>query len=176
MRVSTGEQTAENQRPALERWCADRGHELVAVYSENETAWRSGHQRELAKLLVDIRSGKRKYDILLVWALDRLSRGGAAAILNLVDTFHVYNVKVVSFQESWTEAPGLVGEIMYAIAGWVAKMESERRSERTKAGLARARGEGQRLGRPVGSKDKKGRRRAGYLLRYTKQRIGENHA
>lgn len=81
---------------------------------------------------------KRKYDILLVWALDRLSRGGAAAILNLVDTFKASGVKVVSLQESWMEAPGAIGEILYSITGWVARMESERRSERTKAGLARA--------------------------------------
>ena len=68
---------------------------------------------------------------MLVWALDRLSREGAAAILNLVNTLKAYGVKVISYQEPWTEAPGEIGEILFAIAGWVARMESERRSERT---------------------------------------------
>jgi len=58
--------------------------------------------------------------------------------------------------------------VLYAIAGWVARIESERRSERTKAGLVRARANGKKLGRPQGSKDKGKRRRTGYLLRYAK--------
>jgi DNA invertase Pin-like site-specific DNA recombinase len=68
-------------------------------------------------------------------------------------------VKVLSYQESWTEAPGELGELLYALAGWVAKMESQRRSERTKAGLARVVTQGKKLGRPKGSKDKRRRRR-----------------
>ena len=103
-----------------------------------------------------------------MWALDRLSREGSAAILNLIDSFKSYGVRVLSYQESWTEAPGAIGEVLYAIAGWVARMESERRSERTKAGLARAIKSGSTLGRPKDSKDKQKRRRTGYLLRYAK--------
>jgi len=68
------------------------------------------------------------------------------------------------------EAPGAMGEVLYAIAGWVAKMESERRSERTKAGLARAISQGTKLGRPTGSKDAGKRKRTGYLLRYANKR------
>lgn len=168
LRTSTSDQHPENQLPALERYCYDRGYTINTVYLENESAWKAGHQKELGRLLDDIRGGRCKYDLVLVWALDRLSREGAAAILNLVDTFKTYGVKVISLQESWTEAPGAIGEILYAIAGWVAKMESERRSERTKAGLARAISQGKKLGRPAGKKDKGKRKRTGYLLRYAK--------
>lgn len=167
-RVSTSLQSTDNQLPAIEQWVKTHDAELVMLYSENESAWKAGHQKELSRLLNDVRSGKRKYDVLLVWALDRLSRGGSAAILNLVDIFKTYGIKVISIQESWTEAPGIAGEIMYAIVGWVARMESERRSKRTKAGLARALREGKHLGRPKGSKDKNKRNRGGYLLRYHK--------
>jgi len=120
-------------------------------------AWRHGHQTELKQLLGDAR--KHKFNIVLVWALDRLSREGSAAILNLVNTFKMYGVKVISYQESWTEAPGELGELLFAIAGWVARMESQRRSERTRAGLERAIKQGKKLGRPSGSKDKRKRRR-----------------
>lgn len=160
LRVSTGEQTVENQLPALERYCQERGHELVAVYQENESAWKAGHQKELSRLLSDCRNGRRKFDIVLTWALDRFSREGATAILNLVDTFKVHGVRVISLQEPWTEAPGEIGEVLFALAGWVARMESRRRSERTKAGLARAVAQGKKLGRPRGSKDKKRRHSA----------------
>lgn len=166
LRVSTIEQTTENQLPALQKWVADRGYELTEVYSENESAWKAGHQHELAKLKAD--AAKHRFDIVLIWALDRLSREGAAAILNLVNTFKAYGVKVISYNEAWTEAPGEIGEILYAIAGWVAKMESQRRSERTKAGLERVRLYGSRSGRGIGQrgKDKGQRKRSGYFKRW----------
>ncbi len=95
----------------------------------------------------------------MVWALDRLSREGALAILSLVNRLSSYGVKVLSYQESWTEAPGELAELLYALTGWVARMESQRRSERTKAGLARVKAQGRKLGRPRGSRDKMKRRR-----------------
>jgi len=156
-RVSTGEQDTENQVMALTTWADQRGYEVIGVYQEEESAWRNGHQRELANLIADAR--KRKFQAVLVWALDRLSREGALSILSLVNKLSVCGVKVVSYQESWTEAPGELAELLYAIAGWVAKMESQRRSERTKAGLARVKAQGKRLGRPRGSKDRRKRKR-----------------
>lgn len=165
-RCSSPDQTTENQVPVLEAWAKQRGFEVLDIYRENESAWKAGHQKELARLLRDCRNGRRKFNIVLVWALDRLSREGSAAILNLVNTFKVHDVQVISYQESWTEAPGAIGEVLYSIAGWAARMESERRSERTKAGLSRAVKEGKKLGRPAGSKDKGKRKRTGYLMRY----------
>ncbi|MFC1957998.1 recombinase family protein [Chloroflexota bacterium] len=156
-RVSTGEQDTENQIMVLTAWAEQRGYGVVNVYQEDESAWKSGHQRELANLIEDAR--KRKFQAVLVWALDRLSREGALAILSLVQKLSVYGVKVLSYQESWTEAPGEMAELLYALTGWVARMESQRRSERTKAGLARVKAQGKRLGRPPGSKDKRKRKR-----------------
>ncbi len=162
-RVSTGEQDTENQSVVLTDWARQRGFEVVRVYEEEETAWKSGHQRILAKLIEDARH--RKFQAVLVWALDRLSREGALAILSLVNKLSSNGVKVLSYQESWTEAPGELAELLYALSGWVARMESQRRSERTKAGLARVKAQGKRLGRPPGSKDrKKRRRRQGFTL------------
>jgi len=166
LRVSTQEQTTVNQLPAIEAWVMSRGHELSEVYQENESAWRNGHQRELARLLSDLRSGRRKYDILLCWSLDRLTRSGIAAILTLVNTFKKYGCQVISIQESWTEQAGPMAELLFSITAWVAEFESQRKSERVKAGQARAIKEGKRLGRPAGSKDKQSRRTTGYHLRY----------
>lgn len=156
-RVSTGEQDTQNQSSVLTEWAKQRGFEVIGVYGEEESAWKAGHQRELAHLLQDAR--KRKLDVLLVWSLDRLSREGSLAILSLVNSLKIYGVKVLSYQESWTEAPGEIGELLYALTGWVAQMESRRRSERTRAGLARVKAQGKRLGRPQGSKDKRKRKR-----------------
>jgi DNA invertase Pin-like site-specific DNA recombinase len=156
-RVSTGEQETKNQSMVLGDWAKQRGYEVVSIYQEEESAWKAGHQRELANLVTDAR--RRKFQAVLVWALDRLSREGALAILSLVQKLSACGVKVLSYQESWTEAPGELAELLYALTGWVARMESQRRSERTKAGLARVKAQGRRLGRPPGSKDKRRRKR-----------------
>lgn len=140
LRVSTNQQDEENQRAPLEKLAAVRGWEVTAIYRENESAWKQGHQPELARLLRDCAG--RQYEVVMVFALDRLTRQGSAAILNLCNTFSLYGCKVVSYNESWTESPGVAGEIMLAIAGWTAKMESDRKSQNTKAGLAKARAQG----------------------------------
>lgn len=168
LRVSTNDQNADNQLPAIMAWGEAHGYnrERVELYQESESAWRDGHQRELSRLLSDLRTGKRKYDYLVVWALDRLSRQGIAATLQLINSFEVLGCKVVSIKEGWIADGGQMREVFAAMVAWAAKWESDRRSERTKAGLERARANGRKLGRPAGSKDKNKRKRTGYLLRY----------
>jgi DNA invertase Pin-like site-specific DNA recombinase len=171
LRVSTTEQNVDNQLPALEAYANSRGWQIVETYRENESAWRAGHQRELARLLADIRGGKRKYDVLLIWALDRLSRQGIGPLLQLINSFEVYGCHVVSVNENWTHPDaGPMREMFIAMSAWAAKFESDRRSERTKAGLARAIANGKKLGRPAGKKDKGKRKCTGYLLRYANKR------
>ena len=161
IRVSTSEQTTDNQLPDIKRLAEARGYELAHVYSEQESAWRQGHQHELARLLNDIRSGKRHYDVLLVWALDRLSRQGIASTLQLINTFELYGCHVISCREAWTHPEaGPMREMFIAMSAWAAKFESDRRSERTKAGLAlkRLEGKGKR------GKDKRKRKKRDYTL------------
>jgi len=156
IRVSTDEQTTDNQRPALEALAGQRGWQIIDTYAEQGSAWKDGHQPELKRLLAACRGNRDRPDVVLVWALDRLTRQGPAAILNLIHTFRTYGVRVISYQESWTEAPGELEELLLAVAAWVAQQESRRRSERTKAGMERAR----REGRPIGKRGPdKGRRR-----------------
>lgn len=156
-RVSTNSQDTGNQVEILTAWAETRGYQVAGIYFENESAWRSGRQKELARLVDDAR--RRDFDYILVWALDRLSREGALAILELVNKLNAWGVKVLSYQEGWTEAPGELAELLYALTGWVARMESQRRSERTKAGITRKRNASGTWGRPKGSRDKKQRKR-----------------
>ncbi len=156
-RVSTGQQDTTNQSVALSEWAKQRGFEVAKVYEEEESAWKAVHQKKLSTLLADARL--RQFQAVLVWSLDRLSREGALAILSLVNKLSSCGVRVLSYQESWAEAPGELAELLYALTGWVARMESQRRSERTRAGLARVKAQGKRLGRPPGSKDRRKRRR-----------------
>ncbi len=166
LRVSDSGQHAETQLPDLEAWAQRRELEIVQVFQLQESAWRGAHQKVLTEVYEDARRGK--FQVLLVWALDRLSREGPLATLEIVHRLGGCGVQVWSYQEPWTGAGGELLDLLLAIAGWVARMESNRRSEWTKAGLARALAQGKSLGRPKGSKDKRKRGRRGYVLRYAK--------
>lgn len=161
-RVSTDNQDNQNQVETLTRWAKDRGFNIVEVYQETDTAWKAGHQGELKRLLDG--AYKAKFQYVLVWALDRLSREGAYRILSLVHRLKQFGVQLISFQEPWTEAPGELGELLFALTGWVAKMESQRRSERTKVGMIRARKEGKPIGKRGKDKQKRSaKKRAPFL-------------
>ncbi|MDD5338194.1 MAG: recombinase family protein [Dehalococcoidales bacterium] len=174
LRVSTGEQTYENQLPAILEYCKARDWPEPVVYAENDSAWKAGHQKELGRLLYDLKSGKRKFDYLVVFALDRLSRQGPLTVLSLMDAFKSYGCKVVSIKEPFTNLPYGFDDVVYSLISWAAKYESDRKSQNTRAGLARTLAAGvtkagkpiTKLGRPPGSRDRKPRRNTGYLLRY----------
>lgn len=168
-RVSTEDQDATNQIIALENLAKQRGWDIAAVYQEEASAWKAGHQKEFAKMLK--KASIHEFQVLLVWALDRITRQGVRAILPLIDNLKSYGVQVISLQEPWTEQSGMQSELLYSITAWVAKSESERLSQRIKAGLEKRKAKGLPVGRMAGSKDKQPRRRTGYLLRYADRRL-----
>ena len=167
-RVSTEEQTTENQVPVLLEMAGHRGWNVVDIYTEEASAWRAGHQKELKKLLT--RASYHEYDILIVWALDRLTREGIGTIMQLFNTLRTYSVQVISHQEPWLEQSGPMADLLIAVAGWAAEFESKRRSERIKAAFARKRARGEPVGRQPGAKDKGKRKRMGYMARYNDRR------
>jgi len=167
-RVSTEDQTTENQIWELEQWAGRRGWQVVDIYRENETAWKSGHQKQWARLKQDARL--RTFDAVVVWALDRVTRQGVSYLFQQIQALKTYDVKLISMQEVWIETLGELTEVFVALVGFIASYESRRRSERTKAGMERARADGKHIGRPKGRKDHKKRERAGQVIRRAKER------
>ena len=74
LRVSNPGQHTENQLPDLEAWAERRGLAVAQVYQLQESAWRGAHQKVLTEVYQDARKGR--FQVLLDWALDRLSREG----------------------------------------------------------------------------------------------------
>jgi len=171
MRVSKNDesQSPENQRSPLERMAESLGLIIVNTYVDLASGG-SSNRPQFQQMLKDARD--RKFDIILVWSLDRFSREGMNCTLNYLSKLEEYNVGLKSLQESWldTSDKGL-GQLLIAIFSWVARQERERISERTKAGLQRAKANGKILGRHFGSKDKKYRKRSGYLLRWQNKKV-----
>jgi len=114
-----------------------------------------------------------KFDIIVVWSLDRFSREGINNSRNYIERLRKYGVGFISYSEPLIDTTKeIVGDIVYEIVllvmSWMAKRESERISERTKAGLERAKAQGKKLGRPKGKKDNKPRKKIGYYKRWEK--------
>jgi DNA invertase Pin-like site-specific DNA recombinase len=93
-------------------------------------------------------ASQRKFDVVVVWALDRLSREGVQQTFRHIERLRDYGVEFESYQEQHFRTTGPAGELMIAVAAWIAKQERIRLSERTKAGLEKARQQGRIGGRP----------------------------
>jgi len=167
-RVSTEDQTTENQVRELEQWAERRGWQVVGIYRENETAWKAGHQREWAHLKQDARF--HKFDAVIVWALDRVTRQGVSYLFQQIQELKKFNIGIISMQEAWLESIGELTEVFVALVGFIASYESKRRSERTKAGMERARVQGKNIGRPKYKKDRRKREQSGYIISGAKKR------
>lgn len=143
-RVSSDEQTLENQRPDVERITATRGYKVVETYEERASAAKS--RSEYARLMADAHAGR--FDVLVIWAIDRFGRsmiGNMQAVLDLDRC----GVRTVSFREPWLDVDGPQRPLLLAIFSWVAQQEREQLVARTVAGMNRARAKGVRMGRPT---------------------------
>jgi DNA invertase Pin-like site-specific DNA recombinase len=93
-------------------------------------------------------ASRREFDCLLFWSLDRLSREGTVQTLNHLERLTGYGVNYRSFTEQFLDSTGIFKEAVVGILAAVAKQERVRLSERTIAGLERARAQGRIGGRP----------------------------
>ncbi len=161
-RVSGDDQRADNQVPEVGRFCQHHDLHVVRKFTVSDTAWKNGggpeYKAELAKALEAAWRGEFK--VLVVWAIDRISRNGAEDLLPLIRQFRERGMVLVSVQESWLNSNPEIQDVLVSFAGWMAEAESRRRSERVRAGMARAKAEGKVIGgRKLGAKNKRPRRR-----------------
>lgn len=145
-RVSSnnGRQDVENQLEQLRLWAIRLDGDIIKEYVDEASGCR-GDRAALTQLLKD--AHQRKFDVLLIWALDRLSREGIARLYGYLERLKQCGIRVMSHQESWLDSTGPVSDLLIAVFGWVAKQERERISERVRAGLQRVR-KTKKLGRP----------------------------
>src|ERR1700752_3221400 len=140
-RVSTkdGRQDTENQLIALRDYCAKQGWEIVAEYVDHETGGTS-KRPHFQRMFTDARA--RKFDLVLFWSLDRLSREGVSATLNHLERLTQYGVDWRSHTEEYLDSCGIFRDAVLAILATIAKQERIRRSERASAAIARLRRQG----------------------------------
>jgi len=146
-RVSTDEQTVENQVRVLTDWAANRGWEIIKIYSDTGSAFQNNDLVQQRQMLSDARLGGFKK--ILVTSLDRLTRKGSVALGSLLEQIEARGVHVHSMQQDWTDVPDALSPLLISIYGFFGKYESQNISIRTKAGMARAMAQGKHVGRPT---------------------------
>jgi len=147
-RVSTRDkgQDVENQLRQLREFCAKQdGWEVVHKYVDHASGKRA--DREAFNQMFAAAS-RREFDVVLFWALDRFSREGVFDTLQHLQQLTSYGVGYRSFTEAYLDSCGMFREAVIGILACIAKQERIRLSERTVAGLERAKAQGRVGGRP----------------------------
>ena len=165
IRVSTDKQEAENQMLQLKEYCERAGYDIYKSYVDIISG-KEQSRPEYNQLFED--AYKKHFQVLVFWDLSRFSRAGAMHTLNKLNELESVGVSWESYQEPYFRSAGEFKDVLLSVMATLAKIEREKISERTKAGLARVKRAGKTLGRPKGSKDKKRRKKKGYYLRYEK--------
>src|SRR5260221_9665012 len=142
-RVSTVDQEPENQLHELRRYVEARGWTAVE-YVERGVSGAKDRRPALDRLLADAR--RRRFDVVVCWRLDRLGRN-LKHLITLLEELQALGVAFVSLAEG-IDATTPAGRLQMQILGAIAGFERGRIVERVRAGLARAKAQGQRLGRP----------------------------
>jgi DNA invertase Pin-like site-specific DNA recombinase len=147
-------QDTENQLRQLREFSGKQeGWEVVAEYPDYETGSGLKKRPQFEQMFRD--ASERKFDLLLFWSLDRLSREGTYKTMQHLERLKSNGVDWWSLKEEYLRTIGPFADAVLSILATLAKMERLRISERTKAGLERVRDEGIVLGRPS-VEDKKG--------------------
>lgn len=145
-RVSTRDkQDTKNQLRQLREFCAKQDWTIVHEY-EDRVSGKRADRHEFQKMFAA--ASRRQFDAVLFWALDRFSREGVFETLQHLQRLTSYGVGFRSFTEQYLDSCGIFRDAVIGILAAIAKQDRLRISERTIAGLERARALGRVGGRP----------------------------
>ena len=145
LRVSTGEQTVENQRLELEAAAESSGWQVVTTYADNGISGAKGRDKRpgLDTMLKD--AVRRKFDVVMVWAVDRLGRS-LPDLIGTMQELHGAKVDLFLLRQG-LDTTTASGKAMFQMLGVFSEFERSMIQSRVKAGLDRARANGVHLGR-----------------------------
>jgi len=143
-RVSTDKQKVQMQVEELKTYIRKRGFETGQLYIDQGFSGGNLQRPAFGRMLSD--AHKRTFDVLVVWKLDRLSRS-LKDLITTLETLGSLGIDFISYDNSLdTSTP--TGKLVFHVVGSVAEFERDIIRERVRAGLANARRNGVRLGRP----------------------------
>jgi len=143
-RVSTVDQEPENQLAELRRYAAARGWE-AREFVDHGVSGAKERRPALDAMVADAK--RRRFDAVVVWRLDRLGRN-LKHLITLIDELQTWGIAFVSLGEG-IDATTPAGKLQLHVLAAISEFERARIQERVRAGLARAKAQGKRLGRPA---------------------------
>lgn len=146
-RISTSvkRQDTTNQLRQLRDFCAKQGWQIVKEYQDAASGKRSD-RTEFQSMFAA--ASRREFDLVFFWSLDRLSREGVLETLHHLQRLTDCGVNYKSYTEQYLDSLGMFRDAVIGILATIAKQERVRLSERTIAGLERAKAQGRVGGRP----------------------------
>ena len=151
LRVSTTEQTVENQQRELEAVAERHGWNVVTVFTDAGISGTKGRDKRPGYDCLCRGIARREFDQVAAWSVDRLGRS-LQELVSFLGELHAKNVDLYLHQQGLDTATP-AGRAMFQMLGVFAEFERGIIVERVKAGLARARSQGKRLGRRPVSTD-----------------------
>ena len=147
LRVSTAEQTVENQRRELHALAERHGWQIVGEFADEGVSGAKGRDRrpQFDRLCQGI--ARKEFDQVAAWSVDRLGRS-LQDLVTFLGELHAKGVDLYLHQQGLDTATP-AGKAMFGMLGVFAEFERAMIVERVNAGLARARAQGKRLGRPA---------------------------
>jgi len=167
IRVSKDEQKPQNQENALLEYAKNNNFKIYKVYID-KTSGAKQSRPALNDLMMDSR--QKKFDVIIVWKLDRLGRS-LQHLLQITQEWRNRGIDFICTTQQFDTTTSH-GSLVFNVLAAIAEFERELISERTKEGLKTAARKGRFPGRPKGSKDSTPRKKAGYYLRYAKEKNG----
>jgi DNA invertase Pin-like site-specific DNA recombinase len=155
LRVSTLDQNTDNQEIQLREVAVRAGYEITRVYRDHGISGAKGRDKrpQFDALCKD--AARRKFDLIMSWSVDRLGRS-LTDLLEFLKEIHALRIDLYLHQQGLdTTTPS--GKAMFQMMGVFAELERSLIRERVRAGLARAKASGVRLGRPRVGADKESR-------------------
>lgn len=145
IRVSTDKQTTENQKLVIRQYAKQHRLTKIQFVAETISGTREPSKRKLGELMQCTQAG----DVVIITELSRLGRS-LIMIFNVLQTFLDKDVKVIAIKENYELGDNVQSKVLAFAFGLSAEIERQLISERTKAGLERARKAGKQIGRLKG--------------------------
>jgi DNA invertase Pin-like site-specific DNA recombinase len=144
-RVSTDGQTTDNQIRELRQVAERNGWQIVQEHIDQGISGAKGREQRPAFDALWKGATRRQFDVVMVWAVDRLGRS-LSHLVNFLSELHAKKVDLFIYQQGVdTTTPG--GKALFGMMGVFAEFERSMIQERVKAGIKRVRAKGQRWGR-----------------------------
>jgi DNA invertase Pin-like site-specific DNA recombinase len=146
LRVSTIEQTTENQERELREAAGRKGWNVVKVYEDRGISGAKGRNGRPAFNAMCQAAVRREFDVVMAWSVDRLGRSLQDLVVFLSE-IHALDVDLYLHQQ-FIDTTTPAGKAMFQMMGVFAEFERTMIQERVRAGMARAKAAGKHVGRP----------------------------